>query len=267
MMNLIEFSHYDFIQNAFIAGTFIALLAGVVGYFVVLQRLSFTSHALGHIGFAGAAGASLLGLSWLTGQLWFTLIAAMLMVFFEPRLQKNDAAIGIILAFSLGLGSLFLYFTNHYAGNMNQILFGDLFSVGLSGVWQIAGLSVACLIVLGIMMRPLWFSALLPELAGARGLPVRLLQYIFFAVLAIAMTLISQAVGILLIFTLLVGPPAIAMQCSQRFWPSILLSIGLNLMVIYAALIISIATNWPLSFWISALVFVAYGVMQVLRKL
>ena len=266
-MNLIELSHYEFIHNAFIAGTFIAVLAGVVGYFVVLQRLSFTSHALGHIGFAGAAGASLLGLSWLTGQLCFTLIAAMLMVLFERRLQKNDAAIGIILAFSLGLGSLFLYLTNHYAGSMNQILFGDLFSVSQSSVWQIGCLSFLCLIVLGVMMRPLWFSALLPELAVARGLPVRLLQYIFFAVLAIAMTLISQAVGILLIFTLLVGPPAIAMQCSQRFWPSIFLAIGLNLLVVYTALIVSIATNWPLSFWISALVFIAYGLMLWVRRI
>lgn len=266
-MNFLEFSHYAFVQHAFIAGTFIALLAGVVGYFVLLQNLSFTAHALGHIGFAGACGASLLGLSLLSGQLWLTVIAAIVMVLFEQSLQKNDAAIGIVLAFSLGLGSLFLYITNHYAGSLNQILFGDLFSVTIHNVHQIAWLSVVCLGILGMIARPLWFSSLLPELAVARGLPVRLLRLIFFAVLAVAITLISQVVGILLIFTLLIGPPAVAIQCSQRFWSSVGLCIAFNLIVVYAALFASIYSNWPLSFCISAIVFMGYGVMQVvLRK-
>lgn len=265
-MNLIEFSHYTFIQHAFIAGSFIALLAGVVGYFVLLQNLSFTAHALGHIGFAGACGASLVGLSLLSGQLWLTGIAAIVMVLFEQSLQKNDAAIGIVLAFSLGLGSLFLYITNHYAGSLNQILFGDLFSVTTHNVHQIAWLSMVCLGVLSIIARPLWFSALLPGLAVARGLPVRLLRLIFFAVLAVAITLISQVVGILLVFTLLIGPPAIAIQCSQRFWPSIFLCIVFNLIVVYGALCASVYSDWPLSFCISAIVFVGYGVMQLVRK-
>jgi len=265
-MNLFELSHYAFIHNAFIAGTFIALLSGVVGYFVMLQKLSFTSHALGHIGFAGACGAGLLGLSLLTGQLCLTGIAAMIMVLFHRRIQKNDAAIGIVLAFSLGLGSLFLYLSNHYAGSMNQILFGDLFSVSAQSVHQIEILSFVCLFVMAVIARPLWFSTLLPELALARGLPVRLLQYIFFAILAVAITLISQAVGILLIFTLLIGPSAIATQYCQNFWSSIGLCVGLNLLVIYIALIASAISDWPLSFWISAIVFVAYGVQFIRNR-
>ena len=254
---------YDFMCNAFIAGTIVAVLAGVVGYFVVLKRLSFTSHALSHIGFAGACGAGLVGLSFLTGQLLLTVIAAVLMVLLGERAQKNDNSISVVLAFSLGLGSLFLYLYNHYAGSVNRILFGSLISVTPHEMMQMGVLSLLSIIAIACIARPLWFSALLPELASSRGVPVRRLEFIFFILLAIAITLTSQAVGILLVFTLLIGPPSIAVKISQGFWKGMSLSVLFNVLAMWIALIGSAITNWPLSFWISAVVLLAYVISFV----
>ncbi len=260
--SMYELTQYDFLRNAFLAGTVIAVLAGVIGYFVVLKQLGFTSHALSHIGFAGACGAGLFGLSLLGGQLLLTLLAALIMAFLGERVRKSDAAIGITLAFSLGLGSLFLYLYDHYAGSANRILFGDLLSISHQSLIWISVLSAVCIGLVCILARPLWFSALVPELAMARGLPVQFLQYVFFALLAVAITLTSQAVGILLIFTLLVGPPAIAVRLSQGFWRGMIFSILFNLLAIWSALIASVLSNWPLSFWVSGIVLLAYIVVQ-----
>ncbi len=251
-------TQYDFMRNAFLAGTIVAVLAGVVGYFVVLKRLSFTSHALSHIGFAGACGAGLVGLSLMMGQLALTVMAAILMVALGERTQRNENSIGVILAFSLGLGSLFLYLYNHYAGSINRILFGSLISVSDTDLKQMGVLSALSIVAIFALARPLWVSALLPELSAARGLPIRRLQYGFFILLAIAITLTSQAVGILLVFTLLIGPPAIAIKCSQGFWSGMGLSVLLNLLIMWVGLVVSALTNWPLSFWISGIVLGCY---------
>lgn len=256
--SIFELTQYDFIHNAFMAGTLIAILAGVIGYFVVLKQLAFTSHALSHIGFAGACGAGLLGLSLMGGQLLITLLAACIIVMLGEKVRRNDTVIGVTLSFSLGLGSLFLYLYNNYAGSANRILFGDLLSVSQHDIYQMLFLGAFCLLVMASIARPLWFSALLPELAVARGLPVKRLQIVFFVLLAIAITLTSQAVGILLVFTLLIGPPAIAVKFTQKFWSGILLSVLFNLIVIWFALVASSVSNWPLSFWVSAIVLIAY---------
>ncbi len=257
-MNLFELSQYAFMQHAFIAGTVIGIVSGIVGYFVVLKQLSFTCHALSHIGFAGACGAAFLGFSLLNGQLLLTFIAAMLMVLFGDRIRKNDTVIAVILAFSLGLGSLFLYLNNHYAGGATRILFGDLFIISMDDLSQIVWLSIACVVAIAIVARPLWFVSLLPELAVAKGIRVNLVNYVFFGILAFVVTLVSKAVGILLIFTLLTGPASIALKFKQEFWSGIGLSILFNLIVIYTGLILASITNWPLSFWISAIVLFAF---------
>lgn len=265
-VSLLELSQYTFMQHAFIAGTIIGIVAGIIGYFAVLKQLCFACHALGHIGFAGACGAVFLGLSLLNGQLLLTFIAAMVMVFLGDRIQKNDIVIAIILAFSLGLGSLFLYLNNHYAGSATRILFGDLFVISMHDLSQIVWLGIVCIAAIAIVARPLWFSSLLPELAVARGLRVNLADYIFFGALAIVVTLVSKAVGILLIFTLLIGPSSIALKFRQGFWSGIGLSILFNLIFIYSGLILASITNWPLSFWISAIVLFAFTLTYTHRS-
>ncbi len=249
---------YGFMQHAFIAGTLIAVLAGAVGYFIVLRNLAFASHALSHIGFAGATGAILLNLSPILGQLVITLLAAFGIGIAGNRINKGDLAIGIILAFSLGLGALFLHLNSHYAGQANIILFGNILSVSQQTLKFMFFLTAICLLILAIISRPLLFASLEPELAEAKGLPLTRLTIMLLLIMAIAVTLASQAVGVLLVFTLLIGPAAIATQWTKTFWPGLGLSIAISLGIIWLGLSLSYLLDWPLSFWSSLLVLLLY---------
>ena len=253
-----EIFHYEFMRHAFLAGVIISLLSGVLGYFVVLRNLSFASHALGHISFAGAAGALLLGLSPMTGQLILTVLSALLIGILGDKVLKNDMTIGIVLAFSLGLGSLFLSLSPGYTGQATSILFGNLLGVSTALLSMMALLTLFCLLLLGVLARPLLFASIEPELARARGVPLKQISILFLCLMAIGVTLTSQAVGILLIFTLLIGPPAIALQWVKHFWSGILISVLLTLVITLISLFLTYYSNWPLSFWVSSLVLVCY---------
>lgn len=258
-----EIFQYEFMQHAFLAGILIALLSGALGYFVILRNLSFASHALGHISFAGATGALLLGLSPLTGQLVLTLLCALLMGLFEGRLRKNDPIIGIILAFALGLGSLFLSFHQAYTGQANSILFGNLLGVSTHALQVMLILTSVTFLFLALLSRPLLFSSLEPELAQARGLPLIFISVLFLCFLAVGVTLASQAVGVLLIFTLLIGPASISLQYTHSFWSGIISSILLTLFIVLLSLFLTYYTQWPLSFWVSFLVLVFYSFSKI----
>lgn len=259
MINLVTglFS-YEFMRHAFMAGTVAAIIAGVVGYFVIIRNLSFASHALGHIGFAGASGALLLGLSPITGQLLLTLLAAMGMSALGDRISKNDMVIGIILSFCLGLGSLFLYFYGGYAGQAMIILFGNLLGVSTHDLKLMIWLAVLSLLAIGIIAKQLLFTSLEPELAEARGISLFWIAIIFILIMATAVTLASQVVGIILVFTLIIGPAAISVKWTQRFWSGMLLSVVLSVAIVWVGIVLSYMTDWPISFWISGLVFVMY---------
>jgi len=249
---------YDFMQHAFIAGTLAAILAGAVGYFVILRKLSFAAHALGHIGFAGASGALLLALSPLTGQLILTLIAAISIGALGERINKSDMVIGIILSFCLGLGSLFLHLYHGYAGQASIILFGNLLGVSIQDLYIMFGLMIISLLAMTIISKRILFASLEPELAEAKGLSLLGLSIFFMMIMAVAVTLASQVVGVILVFTLLIGPSAIAVQRTRHFWAGLGMSILLAVLIVWGGIILSYFTDWPISFWISALVFVIY---------
>lgn len=249
---------YEFMRFAFMAGTLAALLAGIVGYFVVIRNLVFAAHALGHIGFAGASGALLVGLSPISGQFILTMIAAFGMGALGSKISKNDMVIGIVLSFCLGLGTLFLHFYNGYAGQATVILFGNLLGVSVHDLWVMLVLTVVSLISVAVIARPLLFSSLESELAEAKGISLSRMAIVFIIIVAIAVVLASQVVGVILVFTLLIGPAAIALRWTERFWTGFGLSITLALIIVWLGITLSYLTDWPISFWISTLVFVAY---------
>lgn len=261
-MNLFE---YDFIRHAFVAGTFAAILAGAVGYFVIIRNLSFAAHALGHIGFAGASGALLVALSPITGQFILTVIAALGIGALGERISKSDMVIGIILSFSLGLGTLFLHFYNGYAGQASIILFGNLLGVSDHDLKIMFWLMILSLLAMTVITKRLLFASLEPELAEAKGISLVWLSIIFMIIMAVAVTLTSQVVGVILVFTLLIGPAAIAVQWTRHFWTGIILSVLLAILIVWAGISLSYFTDWPISFWISALVFVIY-ILNSLKK-
>ncbi len=249
---------YEFIRHAFMAGTVAAILAGVVGYFVIIRGLSFAAHALGHIGFAGASGALLIGLSPMTGQLLLTLIAALGIGIMGNRISKNDMVIGIILSFCLGLGTLFLHFYGGYAGQAMIILFGNILGVSNYDLKLMTWLTILSLLAMSVIAKKLLFASFEPELAEAKGMSLFWISILFMIIMATAVTLASQVVGVILIFTLVIGPAAISIQWTQHFWTGMSLSILLSVAIVWIGISLSYITDWPISFWISSLVFVIY---------
>lgn len=256
--NLAAIFNYEFMRHAFMAGSLAAILAAITGYFMALRHLTFAGHALSHIGFAGAAGAGLIGLAPLTGQLLITIGAAFGMGASGARLARNDFIIGIILAFALGLGVLFLHFYHSYAGSATAILFGDILGVSTAALQTITLLTLVCLAAISLISRPLLFASIEGELAAAKGVSLPLLNSTFLMIMAIAVTLASQVVGVLLVFALLVGPAAIALQWTRSFWKGISLSLVLALSTVWLGIILAYLTDWPVSFWICSLIFGVY---------
>ncbi len=256
---------YAFMVNAFLASGIVAVAAGIVGYFLVLRGEVFAGHALSHVGFAGATGAVLIGLSPLTGLLGFTIVAGVVMGLLGERLSTRDVAIGMVLALSLGLGLLFLHFYTAFATQATALLFGNIFGVSRSMVWTLLGLAVICLGALAFIARPLLFASLQPEMAEARGVSPRLMGVLFLAIVAIAVAESAQIVGVLLVFALMVGPAATAGQITARIPLAVALSAAIALAAAWMGLVIAYYTNWPTSFCITALAGLGYFAARIRR--
>ncbi len=244
---------YDFMQNAFAAAGIVAVVSGLVGFFLVLRAQTFAGHALSHVGFAGATGALLFGVSPLWGLIVLTLAAGIGMGLLGERLHQRDVAIGIVLAMSLGLGLLFLHFFTAYASQATALLFGNILGVDTATVWSLLGLGILAIAALAVIARPLLFASLQPELAEAKGVSLRLVSVLFLAIVALGVAECAQIVGVLLVFALMVGPAAAAQRLTTRFWNGIALSVVLALGEAWLGLALAYYTDWPTSFWITSL--------------
>jgi zinc/manganese transport system permease protein len=244
---------YDFMIDAFAASGIVALVAGAVGFFLVLRGQTFAGHALSHVGFAGATGAVLVGLPPLAGLTGFTLLAGIGIGLLGDRLSGRDVVIGMVLSLALGFGLLFLHFYTSFASQATAVLFGNVLAVGEDTLWTLAALGAVCLAGLAAISRPLIFASLQPEIAEAKGVSPRLIAVLFLAIVALAVAESSQIVGVLLVFTLMVGPPAAAQRLTSRLWLGVVLSIVLALIDAWGGLTLAFYTDWPTSFWITAL--------------
>lgn len=250
---------YDFMINAFAASGMVAVIAGIVGFFLVLRQQSFAGHALSHVGFTGATGAALFGIAPLWGLLGFTLAAGMAMGALGEKLSGRDVAIGMILSLSLGFGLLFLHFFTAYATQVSALLFGNVLSVSSLMLKILALLSLICLATLGFIMRPLIFATLQPELAQAKGISLQLVSVLFLTLVALAVVACTQIVGVLLVFTLMVGPAATAQNLTTRLGAGIAAAAFFALTQAWAGIALAYYTDWPTSFWITALSALLYG--------
>ena len=257
---------YEFMRTAFAASGVAAILAGAVGFFLVLRGQTFAGHALSHVGFTGATGAALIGLSPLAGLVGFTLAAGIGMGFFGEKLAQRDVSIGMMLSLALGLGLLFLHFYTSAATQATALLFGNVLGVDKSALTTLAVLAFGSLAALAIIARPLVFASLQSELAEARGVPVRFVSVAFLAIVAIAVAECAQIVGVLLVFTLMVGPAAAAQNFSRRLERGVALAAGLALMEAWGGLTLAFYTDWPTSFWITALSGVVYFASLAARR-
>nr|WP_156860404.1 metal ABC transporter permease [Francisella frigiditurris] len=246
---------YTFMQYAFIAGTIIAFICGVISFFVIIRRLSFASHALGHISLTGAAGAVLINISAMTGQLFINLVAGLLMGAFGDKIKKNDIAIGIVLTFFLGLGTYFLFlYQTGYSGSVMSILIGNILTVTLEQIYILLGLAIFTIILLISIARPLFISSLDPVFAESKNIPNKLLSILLFVAIAITVSMACQVVGILLVFSLLIGPAAIATQWVDGFYKPIILSTIISIASVWSAIIAAYYIDVPISFFITSII-------------
>jgi zinc/manganese transport system permease protein len=249
---------YDFMRNAFAAATVVALVAGTVGYFLVLRSQTFAGHALAHVGFTGATGAVLIGIAPLWGMVAMTVAAGVGMGIMGERLTQRDVAVGLVLSLSLGFGLLFLHFFTAFATQATALLFGNVLAVDVNTVWLLAGLGALSLGALAVISRPLLFASLQPELAEAKGVSLRVYAVLFLAIVALATAECAQIVGVLLVFTLMVGPAAAAQRVTSSVGKGIALSAALAMAEAWGGITLAYHTDWPASFWITALSAVVY---------
>jgi zinc/manganese transport system permease protein len=254
---------YSFMRNAFEAGTIIAIVAGIIGYLVVLRRSAFATHALGHVGFSGAAGAVFLGFNPVYGLLLFTISGGTGMALLGRRASTRDVEIGTVLAFMLGLGLLFLSLYNGYATEAYSILFGEILGISSSGVVFTFWAAVAVLLVLLVVYRPLLFGSLDEDVAEAKGLPMLALGLIFMILLAVAISIAVQVIGVLLIFALMVTPAATAVRLTKRPLTAVIVSVTVAVFSIWSGLFISWYEPYPPSFFIVSVAFGLYLAVRV----
>ena len=247
---------YDFMRTAFIAGGLVAIIAGSVGFFLVLRNLTFAGHALSHVGFAGATGSVLMGTSPLWGLLAFTLAAAVAMGLLGDRLRGRDVAVGIVLSLALGFGVLFLYLYSTHATQATAILFGNVLGVDLETLRDLCMLTGVSLGALAFISRPLLFATLAPELAEAKGVSLRLVSVLFLVVVAVAEA--AQVVGVLLVFALMVGPAATSLRLTSHIGLAIGAAVLLAVAETWLGIALAYITDWPTSFWIALLSCAAY---------
>lgn len=255
---------YEFMRSAFLAGLIVSIVVGPIGYFMVLRREIFAGHALSHIGFAGATGSILVGLNPIWGLLAFTISGGVVMGRLGTRVRDRDVAIGIVLALSLGLGTLFLHFYTSYARQGTALLFGNVLGITAQALLILAALGLLSLLALAIIARPLLAVSLDPEMAEAKGVSPAMMSMLFLAIVAVAVAEAVQVVGILLLLSLLIAPPAVAARLTSRIWPAILMSIPLALLVTWGGIAAAYASDWPVSFWISALAALLYFTSRLL---
>lgn len=253
----------EFMRNAFIAGGFIAVAAGLVGYFVVLRNQVFTADALGHGAFTGTLGGVLAGFNVLVSAVTSCIAIALAIGTLGGRGRGRDVAIGTVFAWILGIGALFLsVYTSSLSAATGAlgvtVLFGSILSLQ---PFQVAGASLASAVdaaVLIAIARPLLFLSVDPDVAVARGVPSRALSAVFLILVAVTVAVAVQAVGALLIFALLVTPAAAAQNLTPRPWHGLALSALIALAAVWIGLVLSFYVSLPASFLITAVAFALY---------
>jgi zinc/manganese transport system permease protein len=240
-----------FMVNAWEVGTIVAIVAGVVGFFVVLRGSAFPAHAIPNGAFAGAAGANLLGINPLIGLGVFSLLAA-LGIGSLSRRGKADVVTALVLVMMLALGAAFLSPSTEYEPQIFSLLFGEILGVSSSKIVPVAVLGLISIGAVALLYRRLMLNSIAPEIATARGIQPLWTEMAFLVVLACATTMTVPVVGALLIFTLMIGPPAAARCFTSRPAIAIAASVVIALLTVWAALASSYEVNWPVGFFVGA---------------
>jgi zinc/manganese transport system permease protein len=260
---------YPFMVNALEAGTIVAVTAGVIGWFMVLRRQTFAGHTLSVMAFPGASAALLLGMSAAAGFFVFSTAAALVIGAAAGRSRSNraqeSAVTGAVQAFGLACGFLFLSLYTGVLSNYETLLFGSFLGITTSQVRVLALVAVVALAVLALAGRPLLFASVDEGVARARGVPTRTLGLGFLVLLGLAVAETAQITGALLVFALLVAPPATAQLITPRIGLSLALSVLFGVLISWGGLALAYFYGYPVGFYITTLAFASYVIARIAR--
>jgi zinc/manganese transport system permease protein len=267
--DLQEMWSFPFMVNAFRAGSIVAVLAGVMGYFMVLRRQSFAGHTLSLIGFPGAAGAVLLGLPPSYGYFAFCVAGALAIAAWPGAGRRGyveeSAVTATVQCFALACGLLFAALYHGYLSGINALLFGNFLGITTTQVALLGLVAVVALLIVGLVSRPLVFASVDPEGARARNVPVRWMSALFLALLGAATAETSQITGSLLVFALLVMPAATAQALTVRPTRALFLAIAIGLAVTWLGLGVAYYTPYPVGFLITSFAFAGFVAARAAR--
>jgi zinc/manganese transport system permease protein len=247
-----------FMVNAWTVAAIVAVVAGLVGFFTVLRGSAFAAHAIPNGSFAGAAGASLLGINTLVGLGVFSLVGA-LGIGWLGRRGRHDAVTALALVMMLGLGSLFLSLSGQYAPGLESLLFGEVLGISTNQVAPTAALAAVCVVAIVVLYRPLMLSSVLSEVGEAHGVSAFAIELCFLALVALVATITVPVVGTLLIFSLMIGAPAAARSLTDRPLVALALSVAIALLIAWSAIAASYLTNYPVGFFVGSASAVVYA--------
>ena len=253
-----------YVRSALAGGVLVAILAAFVGYFVILRGAAFATHALSQIGFAGAAGAQLLGLEPIVGLVAFAVVGALGLGALSSRSRGSDVTTALVLVSALGTGALFLALERNYASNVFSLLFGTIVGIDGTQVAVTLAATVCALALLGFIARPLLFATVSRDVARASGVPVAALDIAFLIVVGLAAAVTVPIVGTLLVFSLTLGPAAAAAHLSARPRTTIAIALALGISAVVAGVILAYETDWPVGFYISAIAMIEYVFARLL---
>ena len=268
--DLHEMLAYPFMVNAFEAGTIVAVMAALAGWFMVLRRQTFAGHTLSLMSFPGASGAALVGLPLAAGYFGFCVLGALAIAAGSRtagrrNLSQESAVVGTVQAAGFALGFLFLSLYGGILENLEQLLFGSFLGITTGQVQTLAAVAIGVLVFFVIAGRRLFFASVDELAASARGVPVRLLDVAFLVVLGLAVAATAQITGALLVFALLVAPAAAAQQLTARITLSLLLSVVFALAIIWVGLTLAYFTDYSLGFYVPTIAFALYLVCRTGR--
>jgi zinc/manganese transport system permease protein len=265
---------YPFMVNAFRAGLIVAVLAGVMGWFMVLRRQAFAGHTVSVAAFPGAAGATLIGVSVAYGYFAFCAAAAVAIAAATRgrqgstgQLGNESALTGVVQAFVTACGLLFVALYKGFLGGTTALLFGSFLGITTGQVWLLAAVALIALTILAVIGRRLLFASVDPDVAAARGVPVRALSVAFLVLLGAAVAETAQITGALLVFALLVMPAATAQRLTARPLHSLVITVVICWLVSWAGLVAAYYSPYPIGFYVTTFAFAAYLASHLLGRL
>ncbi|GAA1855222.1 metal ABC transporter permease [Actinomadura bangladeshensis] len=263
---IVDFDDYGallaLVRNSLIAGAVLGLVGGLAGTFVIMRDLPFAVHGVSELSFAGAAGALLLGTSVAGGSIAGALAAAALIGVLGAKARDRGSVIGVLMPFGLGLGVLFLSLYKGRSANKFGLLTGQIVAIDTPHLSWLLGTSAVVLVCLAVMWRPLAFASLDPDVAAARGVPVRALSLVFMLVLGLAVAVSVQVVGALLVLALLCTPAAAAVRVTASPVLAPVLSAVFATVSVVGGILLSIGSTIPVSPYVTTISFVLYGVCR-----